>query len=227
MSPRPKVLLIDDDEVLTEMLGEHLVEAGYAVEVANDGALGVERAEFEAPDLIVLDVMMPEMDGWSVLQSLPAVKRPPVIMLTAKEHEFDKLRAFRLGVDDYITKPFSFAELSARVGAVLRRAANNGVTGDSVTSGGLTIDLEKRRVAREGEVIDLTPTEYRVLAILATSLDVPVSSEELVRTVWGPEYEGEVEHVKHYIWSLRRKLETDPGDPQHLITERGFGYRFV
>lgn len=227
MSARLKVLLIDDDEVLTEMLGEHLVEAGYAVESANDGAQGVERAKFEGPDLIVLDVMMPEMDGWTVLQSLPAVKRPPVIMLTAKEHEFDKLRAFKLGVDDYITKPFSFAELSARVGAVLRRASNSDASGALVTSGQLTIDLEKRRVSRAGQTIDLTPTEYRILAVLAGRRDVPVSSEELVRTVWGPEYEGEVEHVKHYIWSLRRKLEADPGDPKHLITERGFGYRFV
>lgn len=227
MSTRPKVLLIDDDEVLTEMLGEHLIEAGYAVEAANDGARGVERVKFEGPDLIVLDVMMPEMDGWSVLQSLPARNRPPVIMLTAKEHEFDKLRAFRLGVDDYITKPFSFAEMAARVGAVLRRADNSGVSGGCITSGELTIELEKRRVAREDDVIELTPTEYRVLAVLASSRDVPVSSEELVRTVWGPEYEGEVEHVKHYIWSLRRKLESDPGDPQHLITERGFGYKFV
>lgn len=227
MSSRPKVLLIDDDEVLTEMLGEHLIEAGYAVEAANDGARGVERVKFEGPDLIVLDVMMPEMDGWSVLQSLPARNRPPVIMLSAKEQEFDKLRAFRLGVDDYITKPFSFAELAARVGAVLRRADNSGVSGGRITSGELTIELEKRRVAREDDVIELTPTEYRVLAVLASSRDVPVSSEELVRTVWGPEYEGEVEHVKHYIWSLRRKLESDPGDPQHLITERGFGYKFV
>ena len=113
MTPRSKVLLIDDDEVLTGMLGEHLIEAGYAVEVANDGVQGVERAKVETPDLIVLDVMMPEMDGWSVLQGLPAIQRPPVIMLTAKEHEFDKLRAFKLGVDDYITKPFGDLELVA------------------------------------------------------------------------------------------------------------------
>lgn len=222
----PSVLLIDDDEVLTEMLGEHLTGERYRVHVANEGATGVELAKSESPDLIVLDVMMPGMDGWTVLINLPERNRPPVIMLTAKEHEFDKLRAFRLGVDDYITKPFSFAELAARVGAVLRRSSNGGAHAESVSSGDISIDFTKRRVTLAGSEVELTPTEYRILEMLARHRDIPVASGELVRVVWGPQYEGEVDHVKHYIWSLRRKLESDPGSPEHLITERGFGYRF-
>jgi two-component system KDP operon response regulator KdpE len=224
---RPSVLLIDDDETLTTLLGDHLRSAGYGVAVANDGASGLCQAAGLGPDLIVLDVMMPGMDGWQVLERLGEHPKCPVIMLTAKDQEFDKLRAFRLGVDDYVTKPFSFAELMARVGAVLGRAARLSEVREKVVTGDVEIDLLRRRVRRAGETVELTPTEYRLLEVLARNLDVPVASEELVRRVWGPAYAGEVEHVKHYIWSLRRKLEADPGDPKHLITERGFGYRFV
>jgi two-component system KDP operon response regulator KdpE len=171
--------------------------------------------------------MMPGMDGWQMLEQVRNRSHIPVIMLTAKDQELDKLRGFRLGVDDYVTKPFSFAELTARVGAVLARAAGGSSNGSEVTAGNLRVDLVQRRVWREGDSIDLTPTEYRVLEVLARHLNIPVPSEELVRRVWGPRYTGEVEHVKHYIWSLRQKLEQDPGDPKHLMTERGFGYRLV
>lgn len=221
------LMLIDDDEILTELLGDHLTESGYQVITVNDGALGLERAKQRPPDLMILDVMMPGVDGWRVLNELPVASRPPVIMLTAKDQELDKLLAFRLGVDDYVTKPFSFAELTARVGAVLSRAGRSDGTGAELVTGELVIDLARRRVTRSGETVDLTPTEYRLLEALARRPDMPMASEELVRIVWGQAYEGEVDHVKHYIWSLRRKLEADPGDPKHLITERGFGYRLA
>lgn len=221
------ILVIDDDQTLTDLLSDHLRSAAYEVEIASDGEAGLESISIAAPELIILDVMMPGMDGWQVLEQVRNRSHIPVIMLTAKDQEIDKLRGFRLGVDDYVTKPFSFAELTARVGAVLAREARRSSDGSEVVTGKLAIDLVRRRVKREGESIDLTPTEYRMLEVLARRIDVPVPSEELVRHVWGPDYAGEVDHVKHYIWSLRRKLEQDPGDPKHLITERGFGYRLV
>ncbi len=221
------ILVIDDDQTLTALLSDHLRSAGYEVEIASDGEAGLETISIAAPELIILDVMMPEMDGWQVLEQVRNRSHIPVIMLTAKDQEIDKLRGFRLGVDDYVTKPFSFAELAARVGAVLARADRREMNGPEIVTGNLEIDLVRRRVKRGGDSIDLTPTEYRVLEVLARHLDIPVPSEELVQRVWGPGYTGEVEHVKHYIWSLRQKLEQDPGDPKHLITERGFGYRLV
>ena len=221
------LLLIDDDRTLTSLLGDHLRTAGYAIEVASDGDQGLQRVVVQQPDLIVLDVMMPETDGWEVLERLGGRSSCPVIMLTAKDQEFDKLRAFHLGVDDYVTKPFSFAELTARIGAVLARAGRQRESQELIVTGDLQIDLVKRRLTRKGSPIDLTPTEFRLLEVLSRNHDVPVPSEALLEQVWGPDYAGEFEHVKHYIWSLRRKLEADPGDPQHLLTEHGFGYRLV
>jgi DNA-binding response OmpR family regulator len=150
----------------------------------------------------------------------------PIILLTAKGEEFDKLRGFRLGVDDYVTKPFSFAELVARVGALLTRAQFTSTVTHSLSSGDLTIDFDQKHVAVSGRPIELTPTEYRLLEALARHPQRTVPTETLLAEVWGSEYTGEVEHVKHYIWTLRSKIEVDPGDPKHIITERGFGYRF-
>jgi DNA-binding response OmpR family regulator len=224
------LLLIDDDATLRELLAEHLQAAIYHVVTASDGATGLRRATDTAPDLIVLDVMMPGMSGWEVCERLraqPGSKgRVPIIMLTAKGEEFDKLRGFRLGVDDYVTKPFSFAELVARVGALLTRAQFAQVATHQLISGDLTIDFDQKHAAVGGRPIDLTPTEYRLLETLARHLQRTVPTETLLVEVWEPEYAGEVEHVKHYIWTLRSKIEIDPGDPKHILTERGFGYRF-
>jgi len=146
-------------------------------------------------------------------------------MLTAKGEEFDKLRGFRLGVDDYVTKPFSFAELTARIGAVLSRVRRGQAIERQMHIGELAINFEQRQVTLAGRAIDLTPTEYRLLGILARHAHHTVPTEQLLTDVWGVEYQGEPEHVKRYIWSLRQKIETDPGNPQHILTERGFGYR--
>jgi DNA-binding response OmpR family regulator len=223
---RPTILLIDDDKTLVELLSDHLETAGYQAIVASDGPGGLRRADQTSPDLVVLDVMMPGMDGWEVCRRLREKSGVPIIMLTAKGEEIDKLRGFRLGVDDYVTKPFSFAELVARVGAVLARSTRVSTKSHSITSGDLTIDSDQRRVSVAGQAVELTPTEYRLLETLARHPNRTLSIEHLLNQVWGPEYAGEVEHVKHYIWSLRKKIEADPGDPKHLITERGFGYRF-
>ncbi len=226
-TPHSRLLLIDDDTTLTDLLGDFLRQAGYQVHVANSARQALDQFAELAPDLVVLDVMMPHVDGWQVLQELRRHSSVPVIMLSAKEQEVDKLRAFRAGADDYVTKPFSFAELAARIGAVLNRARRPAANTTTVQTGNLSIDLARRRVYRQGEPVDLTPTEFRLLEVLVRHYDLPVPSEELVRRVWGPAYEGEIEHVKHYVWALRRKLEDDPGDPKHLITERGYGYRFT
>lgn len=220
------ILLIDDDPTLLELLAAHLRTSGYAPHAASSGGAGLELAAEREFDLVVLDVMMPGLDGWEVCQRLRERSSIPIILLTAKGEEVDKLRGFRLGVDDYMTKPFSFAELIARIGAVLSRAQRLEKGQDLAVSGELRIDFQQRRASLGEEAIDLTPTEYRLLAVLARHAHRTVPTEQLLGEVWGPEYAGEVEHVKHYIWSLRKKIEADPGDPRHILTERGFGYRF-
>ena len=208
-----------------ELLTDHLKTAGFEVTAATGGREGVRLAEELSVDLVVLDIMMPGMDGWEVCRRLQQSKTAPIIMLTAKDQEVDKLRGFRLGVDDYVTKPFSFAELTARIRAVLARVRHDSPIGRQFVSDDLTVDLEQHRVTLNGKPVELTPTEYRLLAFLAERPHRTVSSERLLIEVWGPEYAGEVQHVKHYIWSLRQKIESDPGDPKHIVTQRGFGYR--
>lgn len=220
------LLLIDDDTTLLDLLSSHLETVGYHCLLAGDGRTGLRQASNRHPDLIVLDIMMPGMDGWEVCRQLRENSRVPIIMLTAKGEEIDKLRGFRLGVDDYVTKPFSFAELTARISAVLSRAQLTPELTRQITSGDFSIDLSQHRVTVAGRVIDLTPTEYRLLEMLARHPNRTIPSEVLLTEVWGAEYSGELDHVKHYIWTLRKKLEADPGDPKHILTERGFGYRF-
>jgi len=222
----PSILLIDDDATLLELLADHLRAAGYLPVVALNGLAGLHQARLARPDLVVLDVMMPGMDGWEVCRQLREETAVPIIMLTAKGEEIDKLRGFHLGVDDYVTKPFSFAELTARVGAVLTRTRQGLMERHQVTSDDIIIDLDTHHVTVNSRLVELTPTEYRLLALLATQSNRTISTEQLLLDVWGPEYTGEFKHVKHYIWSLRQKIEADPGDPQHILTERGFGYRF-
>jgi len=218
------ILLIDDDKNLLELFSGHLEAVGYRPLTARDGATGLRLATESRPDLVVLDVMMPGMDGWEVCERLREKSSIPIIMLTAKSDEIDKLRGFRLGVDDYVTKPFSFAELTARIGAVLARAAH--LPSHSITSGDLMIDFDKKRVTVAGLTVDLTPTEYRVLEVLARHAHRIVPAETLLAEVWEPQYAGEIEYVKRFIWTLRKKIEADPSDPKHILTERGFGYRF-
>jgi len=225
--PDETILLIDDDATLLELLADHLRAAGYRPVIALNGQEGLHQTNLTNPDLVVLDVMMPGMDGWEVCRRLRERSAVPVIMLTAKGEEIDKLRGFRLGVDDYVTKPFSFAELVARVGAVLTRVRYAAPDRHQITSGYLTIDLDTHQVTVNGRPVELTPTEYRLLALLAGQSPRTVPTEQLLLDIWGPEYIGEARHVKHFVWSLRQKIEVDPGDPRYILTERGFGYRFA
>ncbi len=224
--PEATLLLIDDDETLLGLLGDHLQHAGYRVLAAANGPAGLRLVEGALPDLVVLDVMMPGTDGWEICRLLRSRAAVPVIMLTAKGQEVDKLHGFNLGVDDYVTKPFSFAELTARIGAVLARARSGQDGVPLVKSGDLIVDLAKKRVVVRNEPVELTPTEFRLLETLVRRSGRTVPIETLLAEVWGPRYAGEVEHVKHYIWALRQKIEADPGHPDHVHTVRGFGYRF-
>jgi two-component system KDP operon response regulator KdpE len=221
-----KILFIDDDETLLSLLAEHFQMVGYSPLTAINGQIGLELVIQNDPDIVILDVMMPGMDGWQVCEHMRKNSSIPIIMLTAKGDEIDKLRGFQLGVDDYVTKPFSFAELVARANAVLSRSQSTADPGNQVTSGDLQVDFDQHRVTNAGQVVDLSPTEYRLLETLSRHAYRTVPTEQILTDVWGSEYKGEIEHVKRYIWSLRKKLEADPGNPQHILTERGFGYRF-
>jgi two-component system KDP operon response regulator KdpE len=176
-------------------------------------------------DLIILDVTMPLMDGWEMLKRIREVSDAPVIMLTARDDESDILRGFSLGVDDYVTKPFSFAQLAARIKAVLMRKGDTAGSG-LLTAGDLEVNVPSRRVLLDGQTINLTPTEFNLLVALMRRKGEVLSSEELARQVWGPQYATEVGFVRRYIWHLRKKIEYDPDHPQYIHNERGFGYRF-
>lgn len=219
------ILLIDDDPTLLELLAEQIHMAGYQVLTANRGEEGVALAFEKDVDLVVLDVMMPGMDGWEVCRRLREVSNIPILMLTAKGEEIDKLRGFHLGVDDYVSKPFSFAEVVARIHALLARTQRNVSKAHHFTTGDLTIEFDQHKVTVGGNIVELSPTEYHLLEALARHAYRTLPSEQLVIQVWGRSYAGEVEHVKRYIWALRKKIERDPGDPRHILTERGFGYR--
>jgi DNA-binding response OmpR family regulator len=211
---------------LLRFVGEYLAKEGYPVATAAGGEKGLRQFYAERPDLVLLDVMMPGMDGWEVCARLRELADTPIIMLTAKTAESEKLRGFRLGVDDYITKPFSLAELTARIRAVLSRAAPGQPDDASIfRAGPLTIDLRKRQALLDGQVLDLTPTEFRLLALLGRQAGRAVAQEELLREMWGEYREQGDSALRRYVWLLRQKIEVDPNAPQRLVTVRGYGYR--
>ena len=220
------ILVIDDDVTLLGLLAQHFSRDAYHVITAVSGTSGLQMFCDHHPDLVILDVMMPKMDGWTVCERIRDISDVPIIMLTAKGEEQDRLRGFRLGVDDYVVKPFSSPELVARVGAVLarsRRALPETRT-TPIVRGAIVIDLVDQRVTRGGQPVRLSPTEFRLLAALAEKPGHTVSPKELLARVWGSEYADDVENVKRYIHYLRQKLEDDVEHPRLIITERGFGY---
>lgn len=222
---RTKILLIDDDPKIYELLFTYFDLAGYELLRALDGNVGLEMVDELHPDMVLLDVMIPGVDGWNIARLLREKSSIPIIIVSARDSEKDILYGFRLGVDDYVVKPFSMAELVARVSAVLNRCNIPDRSSNLVESGDLFIDLKRKHVRVKGEKVKLTPTEYRLLESLARYTNNTIPIEKLLSEVWGPEYVGESTHVKQYIWSLRKKIEDDPNVPKHLITRRGFGYR--
>ncbi len=221
----PEILMIDDDSNLCDLLCEYLNRQGYATRCAPNGRAGLRELFERKPDLIVLDVTMAQMDGWETLRRIREVSDGPVIMLTARDDESDILRGFSQGTDDYVTKPFSFAQLGARIKAVLARKGN-AAGGEHFIAGDLEVDIPSRRVKRGGEVITLTPTEFNLLVALMRRKGEVLSNEDLARQVWGPQYASEVGFVRRYVWHLRQKIEPDPEVPRYIHNERGYGYCF-
>ena len=221
----PEILMIDDDQNLSTLLCGFLNGQGYSTRCAVNGRAGLREIFEHKPDLIILDVTMPQMDGWETLKRIREVSDMPVIMLTARDDETDILRGFSQGADDYVTKPFSFAQLAARIKAILARKGDTS-SGEHLTAGDLQVDIPTRRVLRDSETINLTPTEFNLLVALMRRKGEVLSSEELARQVWGPQYATEVGFVRRYIWHLRQKMERDPNEPQYIHNERGYGYRF-
>jgi len=224
-----KILLIDDDSGLLTLLRLGLEREGFEVATADNGKEGLRRAYEIRPDVIILDVSMPEMDGWATCQRLRSMCDTPIIMLSAMQGQADVLKGLSLGADDYLTKPCSFDELKARIRTVLRRT--HGDSGDTwratYDDGHLCIDLKDGMVTRRGEEIHLTPTESRLLMFLVSQKGRIVSHRELLISVWGPEYAEEVGYLSVYIRYLRQKVEDDPANPRYICTRWRMGYYFA
>lgn len=226
------ILVVEDEPNMVNGLRDNFEYEGYNVLTAMDGLEGLQRALEDGPDVVVLDVMMPKMSGLEVCKQLRA-KRPslPIIMLTARGQEVDKVVGLELGADDYVTKPFELPELLARVRAILRRARalkpEEDTTEVIISQGDLSIDLETHRVSLAGKPVELSPTEFRLLGFLVQNRGKIVSHSQILANVWGPDYHDQIAYVKLYIRYLREKIEADPGNPELILTERGFGYKFA
>lgn len=227
--PEQRLLLVDDNLQLLDAVTHSLSRAGYIVDTAKDGVEAIKKVEDLKPDLVLLDVMMPGMDGWEVCRRLRADSDVPIIMLTARANEDDRIMGLKLGADDYVGKPFSLKELEARIEAVLRRVdMSMAKTGDVVYDDGwLRLDAASMRVIRDDVPLHLTATERRVLFILAEKAGWVIPVDEILRQVWGDDYHVQSDYVKLYIWRLRQKIEPDPSNPRYIMTERGLGYRFT
>jgi two-component system KDP operon response regulator KdpE len=208
----------------------HLKSEGYFVELARDGEEALEKAALTQPQLVLLDLTMPVMDGLTCLERLREWFKGPVIVLSARHEEEQKVRSLDLGADDYLTKPFGMPELLARVRVALRRMEQLGAASDEqsrIEAGEVQIDLGKRLVTVGGREIPMTPTEYELLRHLAQNAGKVLSHRELLQRVWGPEYGEETEYLRTFIKQLRRKIEADPSRPRHIFTQPGVGYRFA
>jgi len=224
-----KILIVDDepDVVKVVRMSFQVQEPTWEVVAAYDGEEALAVFEKEQPDAVLLDVMMPEISGFDVLKELRLFSDVPVVMLTAKDDEIDKVMGLNLGADDYITKPFGHLELLARVKAVLRRAQGIALTHElPFSSGKIHVDFERRQVSVDGEPVSLTGTEYRLLYHLVRNAGQVLPHETLLARVWGREYTDEIDYLKVYISRLRNKLETDPRNPEYILTEYGVGYWF-
>ena len=225
-----RILVVDDEPRMIGFIRMNLELEGYQVLEAHTGLEALEIIRTQLPDLVLLDVMMPELDGFETLRMLREFSNVPVIMLTAKGEEDDKVYGLELGADDYVTKPFGSRELSSRVRAVLRRAEMPTTSPDQAIlkiDDRLSVDFNRREVIVNGERIKLRPTEYRLLYHLIENAGWTVPHEQLLAKVWGYEYRDETHYVRLYVNYLREKIEEDPSDPKYILTERGVGYRFV
>lgn len=223
-----RILLIEDDANLARLIGLSLGREGYQVAAKGDGTLGLEAAEAELPDLVILDIMLPGLDGWEVCRRLKATSDVPVLMLTARVTEDDVLKGFSCGADDYLRKPFSLAELKARVASLLRRSGGARAHRETqvVTNLDLVLDTTRHQVQQRGQPLGLTPKEYRLLSYFLRNPGRLLSYEELLTQVWGPEHKDQSVYLRVYVRYLRQKLGDDPNHPTYITNVRGEGYRF-
>ncbi len=223
------ILLIDDERKLTSLLSASFVRAGYQVTVANDGHSGLSMALIEKPDVILLDVMMPGLDGWQVCQAIREHSNTPIIMLTALDDSTDRIKGLELGADDYLVKPFGYKELEAHVRAMLRRVQmDQGHSAPQrITIGAITLDLEAHIVTRDGKVLVVRQKEFEILSLLMSHIGKVITRERLFDEVWGTDWLGDTRTLDVHMSWLRAKLETDPTNPVYLQTIRGVGYRFT
>ncbi|MGQ4597479.1 response regulator [Nocardia sp. R6R-6] len=222
-----KVLVVDDEPQIVRALRINLSVRGYEVITAATGAAGLRAAADRHPDVVILDLGLPDIDGIEVLAGLRGWTSAPVIVLSARTDSADKVEALDAGADDYVTKPFGMDELLARLRAAVRRGAADGdSSAPVVATSSFTVDLAAKKVTKHGAVVHLTPTEWGMLEMLVRNRGKLVGRRELLREVWGPAYATETHYLRVYLAQLRRKLEDDPSQPKHLLTEAGMGYRF-
>jgi DNA-binding response OmpR family regulator len=228
MTERAQLLIVEDDANLAEALTLYLTAAGYDVVTATDGRDGLQKLYVQRPDLVVLDIMLPKLDGWEVCSRIREVSDVPIIMLTARGQEAEKVRGLQLGADDYVSKPFSLRELEARIGSVLRRVHVALPVQERIlyADKDLVIDSARWEVSLQGKPVQLTATERKLLFLLAENKGRVLPTARILERIWGHEYVNEVDYVKLYIWRLRQKIEPDQTRPTYIHTERGIGYRF-
>ncbi len=219
------ILLIEDDEALSQLVQLLLERAGYTVHSAGNGKVGLELAREVPPDLVLLDILMPDMDGWHVYEALQGITDAPVLFLTALGDEHNITYGLGLGADDYIVKPFGYKELVTRVQAALSRDRRMKGQQTVFQAGELWVNLDTHEVKVNNRIVTLTPTEYSLLSALLQDPGRTVSHDALLRRVWGPEYANRRDYLKLYIWYLRQKIESDPRKPKYILSERGQGYR--
>jgi len=224
---RDTILLIEDDEALAQLVQLLLERAGYTVKSASNGEAGLELARESPPDLVLLDILMPDMDGWHVYEALRRITDVPVLFLTALGDEHNIAYGLGLGADDYIVKPFGYKELVTRVKAALSRARRARGEQTTFQTGDLWVNLDTHEVRVGNRVVNLTPTEFQLLSALIQDSGRTVNHDTLLRRVWGAEYSNRRDYLKLYIWYLRQKIEEDPRNPRYVISERGQGYRLV
>ncbi len=223
----PTILIVEDEDTVREVVSEGLESEGYEVLLADNGLDGLRQAREEDPDLILLDLMLPEMDGLSVCRTLRRNSDVPIIMLTARGAEMDKIVGLETGADDYVVKPFSLGELLARIRSLLRRTSNNTQQNQmQLTDSNISLDLSSRRVSKDNEEVHLTQKEFDLLAELMRNKGAVLSRDLLLEKVWGYNYIGNTHTVDVHIRWLREKIELDPSNPVRIVTVRGVGYRF-